>query len=195
MEQVKANEIEVVNDIVLIERLGEKQNQVGKIIVTDEHMSNSRARRAKILDMGEVALENTDGIKVGDTVLYDHLAVFGGDHYFGLNSPLSILRVDSIIAIINEDETPQISPIGDRLLCKEQFDEAPVSGMVIPDNLKDSDRFIKVVKTGSTFNESYNIKEGDEVLSMCDGETKITAKDNEDYIIIEKENILAKKRK
>lgn len=182
--------LEVMSDVIQLERIEDKKNTVGKIIIPDSHAANNRLGRGIIRGIGP-NVEETD-LKIGDTVLFDTLSVFGGKDYFGVNSKMSILRVENVVAFIDDDNV--ITPIGARVLCQEKENEElhKQGSLFIPVNLSDVDKFVKVIAVGSKVDKDFELKPGDEIIAITENDIFISI-DTQKYVLIEDKNIIAKK--
>jgi len=91
-----------VNNYLVIKPATEEQ-KMGNMAMTSSDTGHMRAKRAKILSVGE----NT-AVKTGDEIFYDAARVFQvivGGH----TDPLTIIRINEVIAVIEPrlDENKQ----------------------------------------------------------------------------------------
>jgi len=85
----------------------------------------------------------------------------------------------------------KVVPLGTRLLIKPYEDEKKTSGgIVLPDAAKEKQMTAKVIAVGEKV-EDIDLKENDKVLYSKYSGTEIKI-DEDDYIIIDQDDILAK---
>lgn len=86
----------------------------------------------------------------------------------------------------------KLSPLGDRVVIQaSEAEEKTYGSIIIPDTAKEKPQTGKVMAIGTDEDVVANLKEGDTVIYRKYGGTEISL-DNEDYIILEYSDILAK---
>ncbi|HBT51124.1 MULTISPECIES: co-chaperone GroES [Petrotoga] len=84
-----------------------------------------------------------------------------------------------------------VKPLGNRLLIKPITEERKTEGgIVLPDSAKEKPQKAEVKEVGK-LEEDYDLKAGDKVIFSKYAGTEIKI-DDEDYIIIDVEDVLAK---
>ncbi|ABX31875.1 molecular chaperone GroES [Petrotoga mexicana DSM 14811] len=84
-----------------------------------------------------------------------------------------------------------VKPLGNRLLIKPITEERKTEGgIVLPDSAKEKPQKAEVKEVGK-LDEDYDLKVGDKVIFSKYAGTEIKI-DDEDYIIIDVEDVLAK---
>jgi len=84
-----------------------------------------------------------------------------------------------------------VKPLGNRLLIKPVTEERKTEGgIVLPDSAKEKPQKAEVKEVGK-LDEDYDIKVGDKVIFSKYAGTEIKI-DDEDYIIIDLDDVLAK---
>ena len=91
--------IEAIGNKVVIEKceVYHERQSVGIYIPTTSDI-NQRMTRGVIKSMGNEAARDLNGLKVGDTVLYDHLAAFRDTH------PIVVVLSENVICKVDSEE-------------------------------------------------------------------------------------------
>ncbi len=86
----------------------------------------------------------------------------------------------------------KVIPLGERLLIKPiKEEEKTEGGIVLPDSAKEKPMKAEVVEVGEKVDEDLDLHAGDKVIYSKYSGTEIKI-DDEEYIIIDAEDILAK---
>ncbi len=85
----------------------------------------------------------------------------------------------------------KLKPLGKRIVIETlQAEEKTAGGIIIPDSAKEKPQQGKVLSIGKEIEKDGEIKIGDTVMYSKYSGTEITL-DNKDFIILEKDNVLA----
>lgn len=89
--------VRAIGDKVVLKKCEVYHEMVKKgIFIPVSFDINFRANKAKVLSIGDTAAKDLEGLKVGDTVLYDHLAAFRDTH------PVVIVKAENIICKVED---------------------------------------------------------------------------------------------
>ena len=89
----KKGKIRAINSYLIIEDIIEKK-VIGKMSMTGSDTQHLRAKKAKVIDAGEVTT-----VKAGEEIYYDAARTFKVI-VEGYDSPLTIIRINEVVAVI-----------------------------------------------------------------------------------------------
>jgi co-chaperonin GroES (HSP10) len=91
--------IKALHDKVVIRKHEVYHEKIDKgIFIPVSSDVNHRMNKGTVMSIGDEAKKDLEGLSVGDTVLYDHLAAFRDTH------PIVIIKAENIICKVEEDK-------------------------------------------------------------------------------------------
>ena len=85
--------MKAVNHYLVIERIKDKENKIGGLILTDETDEDNRYLKAKVISIGNLV----EGIKENDIIYYDKHAGHGIQHkdkFYGVIKQMDVVLID-----------------------------------------------------------------------------------------------------